>query len=515
MPEIPVVDHFGFAVDAVERGRLARLARRIRADEPGLADTGVFAADVSPGLGSGPAVLFEDHTEAGGFPGGHSPLEYRSLLLAATGDVVVVEGPRDPSFEAYCRDVLGLGCPEVVLLPPSSRDGEGRLARRCLHDAGLMRHLVDVARRSGTLNVIPYVGGDGAWNLAGAVARAAPARVRVAAAPPLLARRVNDKLWFATRVAEVLGASALPATYAAFGPAGLARRVGVLGRRFEGVVVKIPAGTGGLGNVVLSAADLRSLRPDDLQDRVMNRVRALGWCDSYPLIVGGWVSPVLVSPSVQLWIPLAEHGLPRIEGVFVQSLRGPAGIFVGAEPAQLPRTLTGRLVAEAARLATLLQALGYFGRCSFDSVVTGSEASPEVCWLECNARWGGVSTAMTLANRLTGDWARHPFVVVQRTGEAQDPRGVADLLERCGDHCFRRPREQGVVLLSPELLLRGTGINLMAIGPSLPAARAEADVAAELVAGKRSARRRRPTGRGAAVERRAAGRRRGRRRVTR
>jgi len=75
------------------------------------------------------------------------------------------------------------------------------------------------------------------------------------------------------------------------------------------------------------------------------------------------------------------------------------------------RQMTGYFASEALTLASPLQSLGYIGRASFDALLVG--ASPEqatIHWIECNARWGGVSIPMTAARRLLGsriDGAQH------------------------------------------------------------------------------------------------------------
>jgi hypothetical protein len=49
---------------------------------------------VRPGVGAGPALLFEDHREIALFSDRNATaLEYRPLLLAADGDVVALSGP--------------------------------------------------------------------------------------------------------------------------------------------------------------------------------------------------------------------------------------------------------------------------------------------------------------------------------------------------------------------------------------------------------------------------------------
>jgi hypothetical protein len=361
----------------------------------------------------------------------------------------------------------------VVGIPAATDARASGLALRCTGDATAMAAITRAAYRQGRLNVIPYIGSGAAWVLAGKIAELSGADVFVAAPPPRLTRRVNDKLWFARCVTELLGGGALPPSYHAFGPAALAGRVRVLARRWERVVIKVPDSAGSAGNLVLDSADIRNLPLRSLRLRLLRMLRNLGWRSGFPLMVGVWDTAVLGSPSVQTWIPLPEHGLPIVEGVFDQHVEGSAGEFVGAVPCRAPEEWLKRLADEAMVIACLFQRLGYFGRCSFDSVISGKDyAGAELHWIECNGRWGGTSIPMTLANRLVGDWATRPLIIVQRTGLSNPPRDIPTALARLGTLMFRgKETDAGVVLLTPGGLEEGSGLHFMLLG------RGDADVA--------------------------------------
>ena len=183
-------------------------------------------------------------------------------------------------------------------------------------------------------------------------------------------------------------------------------------------------------------------------------------------MVTAWEEPVLTSPSAHLWIPHREHGRPLVEGIFEQVLAGPAGTFVGARPCALTQDWQQRIADEAARLGALFQHLGYFGRCSFDAILVGHGlADARLHWIECNGRWGGVSIPMTLANRLTGDWARHPFIVAERADLDGPAQSFPEFLSRIGDDLYRPGlTDTGVVVLSPSWVEHGTGYQFMVIG---------------------------------------------------
>jgi hypothetical protein len=128
------------------------------------------------------------------------------------------------------------------------------------------------------------------------------------------------------------------------------------------------------------------------------------------------------------------------------------------------------------RLALLFQELGYVGRCSFDAVLAGADLdSAAVHWVDANGRWGGVSIALTAANRLTGDWQRRPFVIVQRSGLRMPPRALPAALDAMAPLAFRAGEGRtGAVVLAPCRLIDGSGMNLMVLAGDVAAAHADA-----------------------------------------
>jgi hypothetical protein len=381
---------------------------------------------------------------------------------------------RNRSFETYCRETLRLG--QVNIVSPALSTPDKSLATYCRHDPDVLAQLVARARQHGGMSVKPHIGTGAVWALAATIAAQSGITVRVAAPPPRLTQRVNDKLWFTRRVSELLGPRAIPPSYFAFGPAALTGRVATLAKRYEQVAIKVPNSSGSLGNLTLASSSLRYMSVRAVQDRLLTLLRGLGWRDVYPLLVSVWECPVVVSPSVQLWIPEQAHGDPVIEGVFNQVVEGAVGEFIGVMPTTLPETWRLRLAHESMLLGCLLQALGYFGRCSFDAILVGEDLdSATLHWIECNGRWGGTSIPMTLANRLVGDWSRRPFVAVQR-GHVQTPyRDFAAVLDRLKDVLFRAGQSVGgVVLLIPGRFEDGTGLDFMVLSETLAAARQEA-----------------------------------------
>jgi len=482
---LPIVSRVALEISNRERARLDSLAVRIAADEPAFAATDAFGPLVSSGQSSGPALLIGDHSEIPlALPVEASVFEYRMLLLANDGDFLVLSGERYPRFEDYCRRVLRRGRASFLELARANSHRHSALADRCAGQAEIFSQIVTAARDHGGITIMPDIGMDSSWNLAASIAKACGAQIRVCAPPPRLTRRVNDKLWFSERVADVLGSHSQPKIYYSFGPAALTAQVATLAKRFRRVVVKVPDASGSAGNLSLDAASVRNLTEHELRRRLLSMLQSLGWQESFPLLVGVWECSAISSPSVQIWIPQRKDGLPVVEGIFEQFVEHEQGEFVGARPAILAAKIQSELAAEAGRLAYLFQQLGYFGRCSFDAILIDQEAGGvAVHWIECNGRWGGVSVPMTLANGLQAGAPKLPFTIVQRTEIGRRPEHFGTVLSRLGNLAYRPDGDGcGVVLLSPGGIETGTGSHFMAFAETVTAAQSLATKAASIMA---------------------------------
>ena len=198
---------------------------------------------------------------------------------------------------------------------------------------------------------------------------------------------------------------------------------------------------------------------------------------SLPLLVGVWELPLVASPSVQLWIPHRTIGAPIVEGIFEQIVE--EGQFVGASSSTLPAALRQRIAEEAVYIACLFQELGYFGRCSLDTVLLDSGA---LLWIECNGRWGGVSVPMTLINRLVGDWQSRSFVIVHRFGLRLRARSFAEVMAQLRDRLFRSGGPpKGIVLLTPDAIEEGSGLHFLVLGDTRSEVLAQAKEIASLL----------------------------------
>jgi hypothetical protein len=303
------------------------------------------------------------------------------------------------------------------------------------------------------------------WRLADTIAVQSGAVVRVASPPPNLARAANDKLWFATRAAQLLGTDAVPQNYSAHGFAALVGHLQQLARSHRSLAIKLTHSAASHGNLVFDSGEIAGFSAIKLRTLIQAWMETKGWDEPFPVQVCAWERSLIGTPSAQLWIPSPSDGDPIVEGIFDQIVSGTEARFSGAEPSRLSPDWQARIAEEALVLGLLLQALGWFGRCSFDAVLVdghGQEAS--IHWVECNGRWGGVSIPMTLANRLLGDWQKSEMLIVSRRRAISRRMPTALFLKEFAAELFGAgQRNAGAVLLSPAQLELGTGIDLLVL----------------------------------------------------
>lgn len=460
---LPIVERVPTRVRPAERWRIRRIAERIRREWPGGGLNAVPAGDMEPGLLNAPALHIHDLQPvlAPSEPYWNAS-EYRALLMANPGDVIALWTRRVPAFEGYCRDVLGIVNVETIhVMRPD--DVTIPLTVQCRRDPGVLSRLVRFASDAGGLNLMPYIGSESAWSLAAAIARRADVPVRVTAPRPRLTRAVNNKLWFTEVVSEILGEDSVPTTASVHDRRVLISVLRGLARQNERVVLKLPNASAGTGNLVVETDPIRRVSWKALDNALGSLFRGLHWQRPFPLLVSSWERPVVVTPSVQLWVPERHRGSPVVEGIFAQEVAGPVAEFMGAAPADLPANWERRLASEAAKIGSLFQELDYFGRCSLDAILIGHSLDrAELNWVECNGRWGGTSIPMTVVNRLADHGEYFPFVVAYDI----QWRDFAAVLSRTRNLLFRPGRRTGVVYLSPGNREAGRGIDFLAIGRS-------------------------------------------------
>ncbi|MDU8911618.1 hypothetical protein [Aestuariicoccus sp. MJ-SS9] len=444
------------------------IAAHLLRDEPALLSSAGFGDFVRQGAGPGPALLVGDQSEIPLLRTAPlSRFDHRMALLARPGDMVAVRR-RDRGFEDYLKHILGLA--DIAFIETEAH-GPAPAAAQIRLSPPLLEACVDLCKRHRGLTLTPYLTTGHVWRLAQAIGQGAGRPVHVNGPTPRAARRANDKLWFADLARRVIGGEATPPTFAAFGPAAAAGLVARIGRSADQVIVKVPDSAGSAGNIRLPSAAVRHLPLAALRWFLLARLRATGWRDVYPLLVGVWDAHVTHSPSVQMWLPHLDQGPPRIEGIFEQRVQGTAATFVGARRSPLPRALQDRIGAEALRIAAVLQRIGFFGRCSFDAVLChGGKGGAAIHWIECNGRWGGVSIPMTALGRLVPGERDRAMLIVQEI-LPRDPRPVTWMVEVLDDLLLRPGQtEGGIGILSPPPHAEGFSANLAAIAESDDAA---------------------------------------------
>lgn len=452
--------------------RIAGLAADIRLSDARIDDLSPFGEGVAKGIGTGPCVWFGDTAEIpllALHPG--KRFDYRLAWLAQDRDIVVIGGAPCPSFEAYQRRWLDAPGLRYLNVDPGTATPRRATPAICLRDPGGFGQLCDALGGAGSVTLHAHLTTGTIWALAARLRQATGADVHVAGPPPLLSRRANNKIWFGDVARRLLGTGATPPKRPAWSASALTRHVADLARHWDRLVVKVPDSAGSQGNCLFRSDDLRRMKPAALYRHLLQNLTIQGRDPVFPVLVEVWDADVLSSPSVQTWIPHPADGPPLIEQLFEQVLQGEQAAFAGAVPADLPAAVQAELIQGALELASLLQQLGYYGRCSFDAlVIGGDDVAGRVHWIECNARWGGVSVPMSLVNRLTEGREQAPYVIVQTAGEGFRALDFADALEEFADTAPRPDLREGILFLSPFLTESGTGCHFLAFGACTAAA---------------------------------------------
>lgn len=461
----------------MDQRRIQGIADRLIRDERALLTSLDFGPYARQGEADGPSLFIGDQSEITLFRGAQGrATDYRMAGLARPGDIVVLRR-RVPAFEAYLADWLDLrGVTFLEVGGPPLRP----VATLCRTDPRVFDVLAARLRAAGGLTLHAYLTTGRAWRLAAALGEAAGHPVHVAGPGPRIGRRANDKLWFAGLAREVLGRDAVPPSRAAYGPAAAAGLVARYAARAAHVVVKVPDSAGSAGNLRLDSALIADWPLARIRQLLIDRLVAAGWGGSYPVLVGIWDERVTSSPSVQMQIPLPGQGVPMVDGIFEQRVRGAAGIFVGAVSDGLAGPLRERLESEALAIAAVLQRMGYFGRCSLDAVVTAEPGGTDgLHWIECNGRWGGVSIPLAMARTLTGGAGA---VAVAQEIQLAPPLTTPALVDRLADHLYRHGETgAGIVLVSPPDMIGGRSINLASIAAGREEAASRLDAAMALL----------------------------------
>jgi hypothetical protein len=363
--------------------------------------------------------------------------QHRGRLRAGDHDVYVTVTPEAAGYEPYCRNTLRMGAPEHLVADPVGPPIA--VARACA--AGDTRtRLVEIARETGGLTVHPYMGIEDVWELAAMLSVDSRTPVRVISPPPPVTWIANDKALFGELVARVLGREALVETRISRDARGIETDLRMMAQRHERVGLKRTRCASAMGNAVFASCDVHSDR--DAGEKVQEFLRRTEWPDGEEVLTVAWLDTDL-SPSTQLWIPPLGSGEPHLDGIYEQILKGEEKVFVGSRPSALPDAVNLELATGGLMVAAALQELGYVGRCSFDYLVTGDPNGEfQVMFTECNGRWGGTSTPMSLLDRLLHG-PRPPYRAQDVVFPELVGASLPDLLELAGDLTFDTDTGQG------------------------------------------------------------------------
>ncbi|TNF29372.1 MAG: hypothetical protein EP329_15900 [Deltaproteobacteria bacterium] len=371
--------------------------------------------------------------------------QHRARVRCGEGDVFASVTPPIEGYEAYCRDVLGLGAPEFVQAEPVG--APLYVAAACRAEPAFSA-LCDKARDGLVLH--PYMAMEALWELGAALHEATGAPISVLGPPPPVTWVANDKALFDELVHAVVGRDMLVDTARVSDSTALADALWTLAQRHDRVGLKRTRCASAMGNEVHESQALRHLGKvgvEALVDAFLHRTR---WEGDEELLAVAWEDTEL-SPSTQLWIPPAGQGSPRLDGIYEQILEGPEKVFLGSRPSQLGEALETRIADAALRVAAGLQALGYVGRCSFDHLVVGER----VLFTECNGRWGGTSTPMSLLDRLFDE--RPPYRAQDVMHPSLKGRPFPEITAALGDDLWSPSNPRGRFVLYNTGPLRTAG----------------------------------------------------------
>lgn len=395
-----------------------------------------------------------------GVPGAEE-YQHRARVRADSGDLFACVTPPADGYEPYCQQVLGMGAPELVLAPATH--GPARVARACMQPEVLER-LVRVAREGGGMVIHPYMGIEDVWELARAISQGAGVQVRVLAPTPHALWVANDKAALAQLMRDIDVDHALVETFIERSVDALVARVRELGSRHEAVGIKRTRCASAMGNAVFLTERLDTLSDEALTQEIQAFLESTQWPPGEDVLAVEWLMTD-TSPSTQLWIPPLHEGKPFVEGIYEQLLIGQEKVFLGSRPSLLSQRVHDALCDASLRVAVAFQAMGYVGRCSFDFIVAHPQSdAPAVRMTECNGRWGGTSTPMSLVDRLVQ--GPRPHYIAQ---DLMDPKLVGrsfdSILEAAGEDLFDPTTQRGRYLFyNVGPLLKKGKLDVIALG---------------------------------------------------
>lgn len=418
-------------------------------------------------------------------------LEYyaaRAFVRAGEGDVVL--GTFEPldGYIEYNASSLGLGASTYHYVPPDPDGLSYAVCDSLLKNSESFSSLVDVlSQRTGTLWIHPYMGHVSAWKLAQALNQNLERTVRMVAPPPHVCNAANDKVWFAHAVAKTLSERYVAPVVSASNASDAAMRLQSLAQEnWPRISIKLADSASGMGTEIFTKEDLNQPTHEELTQQITDWLQQKDWVlgESPDVAIEPWFDDVLGSPSVQLWIPPIDAGTPIVEGIYDQLFYPDEPfVFLGSIPSQLSLTLVEELSETGAKIGRVFQELGYIGRCSFDTILVGARLEDaQIKYVECNGRWGGTSTPMTLMNRVMGDYRTQAYVASDFDHEGLKGMSFSEFASVFSDILYNVTTQEGWAVAYNVACLKPSGkLDIITFGASFEEARQRQSRFKELV----------------------------------
>ncbi len=419
-------------------------------------------------------------------------LEYypsRAFVRSADGDVVAGTFAAIPGYGSYLAHRLELGRASYVRATPHAGKPPYAIFAALLSDPQAQAAVQARVEEAGQgFWIHPYMGHADAWRFAELLAARAGARIQVVAPPPAVTEQVNNKVWLAEVVGAVLGQGSVLESSAGQSVGEICAHLRRLASGGSRLALKLANGASGMGTGFFDAQRILSLAPADLRGVVAGWLQEHGWEPGMlPISVERWETDTVGSPSIQLWIPPLSERLPILEGIFDQLFYpGQEHVFLGSHPSRLPAAMVGRIGDAGVRLGRVFQYLGYVGRCSFDTILCGENvAAATIKFTECNGRWGGTSTPMTLMNRLFGDYRAQPYVVSLLHDARLSGRRLDEFVGTLDDVLYDAREQRGwAIVLNVGCLEPAGKIDVITLGDTYESAAHRQNELQEIVAAR-------------------------------
>ena len=398
----------------------------------------------------------------------------RAFARASTDDIVLGTFGEVPGYIDYIEQYLGLGRPIYTEIKASKEHlpygiCDGYLALEENQDK-LIQQLIQTSKsEEQTLWIHPFLGHKSVWQMAQHIEKAIPNPVKVLAPPPTITTETNNKVWFLQVVREVLGEEATVPTLHGTHSEQVTDKLIKMLQDHPTVALKLADSASGMGTGIFERDILKKRSPEELHEDIKEWLKQKDWDlhTSLPISVEAWKDDVLASPSTQLWLPPVDKGLPLVEGVFDQQFYpSKERVFLGSVSSTLPERFQTELKESSLRLARVFQHLGYIGRCSFDTILTGpSIEEAKIRFVECNGRWGGTSTPMSLINRLFGDFRKVSYQASDFDSPAFKGMLFSEFAELFKDILYNHKTKEGWAILYNVGCLEPTGkLDVITLG---------------------------------------------------